>query len=77
MNKQQVARIKERHEIVMLRNGRRLHVICPYHRLFVIGAQDLAGRWKPRTGVWSFDAKLQKHIQQLIIDVFNKQGELI
>lgn len=32
----------------------RVQVICPYSEVFNARARSLSGRWRPRTGMWTF-----------------------
>lgn len=61
-------------KVVFVRDHRRLQVIAPENRDFVKGAQELAGRFKRKTQVWSFDARLEKKVRELVEQVWPGQG---
>jgi hypothetical protein len=61
-------------KVVFVRDHRRLQVIAPENREFVKGARELAGRFKRKTQVWSFDARLEKKVRELVEQVWPGQG---
>jgi hypothetical protein len=61
-------------KVVFVRDHRRLQVIAPENRDFVKGAQELAGRFKRKTQVWSFDARLEKKVRELVEQVWPGNG---
>lgn len=47
--------------IVLIRYvSSRMHVVAPYTDEFVIQAHRLGGRWRKRSGVWSFPEPVHK-----------------
>lgn len=50
----------------------RIHVICPYNGDFRKGALELIGRWKPRSGVWTFNPHAYRLVLELCIRVYGK-----
>jgi hypothetical protein len=65
---------QESGKIVFMRDHRRLQVIVPQHKDFIRGAQELAGRFKHRTQIWSFDYRLEKKVRELVEQVWPGNG---
>jgi hypothetical protein len=60
--------------IVFVRDHRRLQVVAPQHPDFVSGALELAGRFRRKTQLWSFDCRLEKKVRELVEQVWPGQG---
>lgn len=50
----------------------RIHVTCQFNEEFKRGAAELMGRWRPRTGVWSFSPRSYRLIVQLCDKVYGR-----
>lgn len=50
----------------------RLEVIAPFNYKFIQGARGLCGSWRPRTGVWTFDARTFNNVKALCESVYGK-----
>jgi hypothetical protein len=66
--------MQESGRVVFIRNHKRLQVIAPQNKDFIKGAEELAGRFKRKTQVWSFDARLEKKVRELVEQVWPGQG---
>lgn len=51
--------------------SKRIQVTCPYDERFVVGAHTLGGRWRQRTGIWSFPFHQEGQVRTLLQQVFN------
>jgi len=56
--------------ILMKRAGTRLQVIAPYSDTFKAGAKELNGKWRQRSGCWSFPGVSRRFVEQLIREAF-------
>lgn len=53
--------------------GQHVLVACPYNPDFVAGARELAGKWRDRTGRWSFNINSKRLVIELASRVFGKE----
>lgn len=72
-------RIREEGRCVIRRRVRtgtayRINVVCSFDPVFAAGARQLAGRWRDKTGVWSFESYQFESVEALCIRVFGKKG---
>lgn len=61
--------------VVFIRDHRRIQVIAPHNKEFAKGAGELAGRFKHKTQVWSFDCRLEKRVRELVEKVWPGNGK--
>lgn len=61
-------------QVIFVRDHKRLQVIAPASEDFITGAQELAGRFKRKTQVWSFDLRLEKKVRELVEKVWPGNG---
>jgi hypothetical protein len=57
-------------QIQMRRVCSRIQVSVPYNPEFVVGAKKLWGRWRTRSGMWSFSERNLDNVRELIQQVF-------
>ncbi len=48
----------------------RLQVVCPESDTFTAGAKELGGRWRHKTGIWSFRLSSKRLVMILIKECF-------
>lgn len=53
---------------------RRVQVCCPFTLEFKSGAAELSGRWRPRSGVWTFPAASGRLVVELCQQVYGKDA---
>lgn len=73
--KEDIKQVSESGHIVLMYRERRLQVIVPKHPEFSSGAAKLAGRFRPRTGMWSFDRRLEWAVRELIERIWPGHGK--
>lgn len=56
--------------IRMTRSSSRIHISCPYSPHFIKRAREIGGRWRPRSGVWSFSGQSIRLILLALSEVF-------
>lgn len=62
--------IRQSGRVRVIRVKGRLHVISPESDIFMEGARELSGRWKRRSGVWSFPGRSERLLRELIARVY-------
>lgn len=61
--------------IVSIRvQGDRLQVSVPYREEFIPAAKDLGGRWRYRTGFWSFPWSNRRSVLALVRTIYGEKA---
>lgn len=60
--------------ISITRSGDRLVTATPYHPDYVSRAKELGGRWDPATRVWAFHPRAERHVRELLTEVYGTDG---
>jgi hypothetical protein len=72
-HKNQIAdEIRESGRVWYTQVGKRLHVTCPESQDFIVGAVKLGGRYRHRSGVWSFPISRQLKVRSLAQRCFTR-----
>lgn len=60
--------------VVVRSQGGRMHVATPPNALWDQKARALAGRWREKSGVWSFGANQRPLVLGILRNIFGKRG---
>lgn len=50
----------------------RIQVTAPYSKAFIDGAHNIGGRWRPKSGVWSFPFRVRAELLGLLTQVYGR-----
>lgn len=53
----------------------RIQVAAPFNQEFVKGAKELGGRWRYRSGVWSFPGYQRSKLNELLERVYGHEDK--
>lgn len=72
--RQHVLDMQRRGIVEVSRAQARIQVVCPYSGAFITGAKPLMGRWRRRSGMWSFPEQTWPLLKALIITTFGEEN---
>lgn len=57
-------------KVLIRQQDSRIQIVAPFRPEFVASAHELGGRWRKRTGVWSFSEASRRLVLQLVKRVY-------
>lgn len=65
-----IEQAKAKGEVRIWAVGRRLHVVVPYNEAFPPKARELAGSWRPKTGIWTFNIRTERLVREVCREIY-------
>lgn len=72
--KETIREAKQQGKVLIRSEAGRLQVAAPFHKIFNTRARELNGRWRHRTGFWSFPWVSRRLVLALIRECFGAEA---
>lgn len=70
---QRFERAKAHGHVIWLEKGGRIQVSAPYDEVFRVEALKLDGKWRPKSGLWSFPQLYRREVRALIDRIYGEE----
>lgn len=71
--RQSRAKLLAEGQVLLLQVQSRYHVVCPYSLDFVARAKAIGGKWRRRSGAWTFPSYALPLLRDLLADIYGAE----